>query len=82
MSDKKFPKFKKRELEKRIKFLAEKLVKNLKEKKLFLATMESCTGGALVNAITNIPGASEIIKGGFVPCSIEEKIALGIPKNN
>lgn len=72
--------FKKGFLEKRIEFLSKRLVKNLKRKKLFLATMESCTGGALINSITNIPGASEIIKGGFVPYSIQEKIALGIPR--
>jgi len=42
--------------------------------------MESCTGGALINAITNIPGASEITKGGSVPYSIQEKISLGVPK--
>lgn len=73
-------KFKKGILEKKIRFLSKNLVKSLKRKKLFLATMESCTGGALINSITNIPGASEIIKGGFVPYSIQEKIALGIPK--
>lgn len=71
---------KKRGLEKKIGLLAKELVKDLKKKKLFLATMESCTGGALINAITNILGASEVIKGGFVPFSIQEKIALGIPK--
>jgi len=73
-------KFKKRGLERKIDILAKKLVKDLKKKKLFLATMESCTGGALINEITNIPGASEIIKGGFVPYSIQEKISLGVPK--
>ncbi|MBZ9569601.1 nicotinamide-nucleotide amidohydrolase family protein [Patescibacteria group bacterium] len=73
-------KFKKGFLEKKIKFSAKNLVKNLKRKKLSLATMESCTGGALINTITNIPGASEITKGGFVPYSVQEKIALGIPR--
>jgi len=74
-------KFKKGFLEKKIKFLAKNLVVTLKRKKLFLATMESCTGGALINSITSIPGASEITKGGFVPYSIQEKIALGIPRS-
>lgn len=73
-------KFKRRDLEKKIDILAKRLVKSLKKKGLFLATTESCTGGALINAITNIPGASEIIKGGFVPYSIEEKIVLGVPR--
>ncbi len=73
-------KFKKEVLERKIRFLSKNLVKKLKRKKLFLATIESCTGGALINSITNIPGASEIIKGGFVPYSIQEKIALGISR--
>ena len=34
--------------------VVELLIKNNKT----ISTMESCTGGALVNAITNIPGAS------------------------
>ena len=40
----------------------DKIVKMLKEKNKYVSTMESCTGGGLVNAITNIPGASEILK--------------------
>ena len=27
-----------------------------------IATMESCTGGFIVNEITNIPGASNVLK--------------------
>ena len=38
------------------------VVKILAELKKTIATMESCSGGAVVNAITNIPGASESIK--------------------
>lgn len=40
--------------------------------------MESCTGGALVNAITNIPGASEVLKFSAVTYSNEYKIKLGV----
>jgi len=65
--------------EKKLKMLAEKLVKRLKCHKLFLAAMESCTGGGLMNEITNIPGASEITKGGLITYSISEKIAQGVP---
>lgn len=43
-----------------------------------VATMESCTGGALVSAITNIEGASEILKFSAVTYSNEYKIKLGI----
>lgn len=65
-----------KKIEKRVK----KLLKILKEKKLFLATMESCTGGALINEITNIPGASEITRGAIVAYSTEQKIFFGVPK--
>ena len=39
----------------------EDVVNKLKEKNKTIATMESCTGGGVANAITNVPGASEII---------------------
>lgn len=42
--------------------------------------MESCTGGCLANAITNIPGASEILKFSAVTYSNEFKIKMGVPK--
>jgi PncC family amidohydrolase len=76
MEEKKFKQLK-RKIEKGIK----DLMKFLKKKKIFLATMESCTGGALINAITNIPGASEITKGGIVAYSDEQKIFFGVSKD-
>lgn len=57
-----------------------KIVKMLKEKNKYVSTMESCTGGGLVNAITNIPGASEILKFSAVTYSNEFKIKMGVPK--
>ena len=56
------------------------IVKMLKEKNKYVSTMESCTGGGLVNAITNIPGASEILKFSAVTYSNEFKIKMGVPK--
>jgi PncC family amidohydrolase len=56
-------------------------MKFLKKKKIFLATMESCSGGALIDAITNIPGASEITRGGIVAYSTEQKIFFGVSKD-
>jgi len=67
-------------MEKKIEKEIKNLMKLLKKKGLFLATMESCTGGALINAITNIPGASEITRGGIVAYSTEQKIYFGVPK--
>ncbi len=61
--------------------LATEVVNKLRERQLFITTVESCTGGGLANAITNISGASEIIKGAFITYSNEQKIALGIPKS-
>lgn len=58
----------------------DKIVKMLKEKNKYVSTMESCTGGGLVNAITNIPGASEILKFSAVTYSNEFKIKMGVPK--
>lgn len=58
----------------------DKIVKMLKEKNKYVSTMESCTGGGLVNAITNIPGASEILKFSAVTYSNKFKIKMGVPK--
>ncbi|MFN3302003.1 MAG: CinA family protein [Patescibacteria group bacterium] len=58
--------------------LVEKLIKKLKKKKLFLGVMESCTGGGLANAITNVVGASEIFKGGIVAYATEIKVNFGV----
>ena len=58
----------------------DKIVKMLKEKNKYVSTMESCTGGGLVNAITNITGASEILKFSAVTYSNEFKIKMGVPK--
>ena len=46
-----------------------------------IATMESCTGGALVNEITNIEGASNVLEFSAVTYSNDYKILLGVDKN-
>ena len=43
--------------------------------------MESCTGGAIVNAITNVPGASSVLNFSAVTYSNEYKIRMGVSKD-
>lgn len=54
------------------------VVKLLAELKKTIATMESCSGGAVVNAITNIPGSSEVLKFSAVTYANEFKIKMGV----
>lgn len=46
-----------------------------------ISTMESCTGGGLANAITNIEGASNVLKYSAVTYSNEFKIKMGVNEN-
>lgn len=46
-----------------------------------ISTMESCTGGAIVNEITNIPGSSEVLKFSAITYSNEYKIKMGVDGN-
>ena len=57
------------------------LVKILTENKKTIATMESCTGGGLVNAITNVEGASLVLRFSAVTYSNEYKIKMGVDKD-
>ena len=52
----------------------EEIIKKLTELSKTIATMESCTGGAVANSITNIEGASLVFKFGAVTYSNEYKI--------
>ena len=54
------------------------VVEKLIELKKSISTMESCTGGGVANAITNIPGASEILRFRSVTYSNEYKIKMGV----
>lgn len=56
------------------------VVELLTKKKQTLATMESCTGGGVANAITNIDGASEVLKFSAITYSNEYKMKMGVPK--
>ena len=56
----------------------EKVVKRLIELNKTISTMESCTGGSVVDAITNVEGSSEILKFSAVTYSNEFKIKMGV----
>jgi nicotinamide-nucleotide amidase len=47
---------------------------------LMLATAESCTGGMIASALTDIPGSSSVVDRGFVTYSNDSKTEmLGVP---
>jgi nicotinamide-nucleotide amidase len=50
----------------------------LRQYRLTLATMESCTGGSLANTITNVPGSSAYFRGGLVAYANEIKVDWGV----
>ena len=43
-----------------------------------ISTMESCTGGGVANSITNIEGASEVLRFSAVTYSNEYKMKMGV----
>ena len=59
----------------------EEAVSNLlREKRLTLSAAESCTGGLIAKRMTDLPGASEVFRGGVVSYTNAVKhAALGIP---
>ena len=60
--------------------LKEVVVKILKQKGLHITSAESCTGGLFASAITDVPGASEVLASAYVTYSAESKSAeLGVP---
>ena len=52
------------------------VVRMLTERRLTLATAESCTGGLIANRITDVPGASAAFTHGFVTYANAAKISL------
>ena len=60
--------------------LAQSLIDACKQRKLTVATVESCTGGLIGGAITAVPGSSAIFDRGYVTYSNEAKTELvGVP---
>jgi len=46
--------------------LARSLLDLCRMRKLTIATAESCTGGLVAGALTDIPGSSDVIDRGFI----------------
>jgi nicotinamide-nucleotide amidase len=57
---------------------AQALLELCVRKKLTLAVAESCTGGLLAAALTEIPGSSRVLERGFVTYSNEAKQQIGV----
>ena len=56
------------------------VLEGLKDRGLTLGAAESCTGGLIAKRLTDIPGASQVFKGGVVSYTNEVKqSALGVP---
>ena len=60
--------------------LNEKIVNLLNERNKTISFMESCTGGYLANEITNVSGASNVLKVSLITYSNEYKIKFGVTK--
>lgn len=59
----------------------DEVIKELIKKEKTISTMESCTGGGVCNAITNVEGASNVFKFSAVTYSNEFKIKMGVSSN-
>jgi nicotinamide-nucleotide amidase len=60
--------------------LATSVLETCRRAKLKLATAESCTGGMIAAALTDIAGSSDVVERGFVTYSDEAKTELlGVP---
>ena len=56
--------------------LSERLLHRLRSLEMKIATAESCTGGLVAAALTEIPGSSEVFERGFLTYSNESKVDM------
>jgi len=56
--------------------LSRSLLDLCRSRKLTVATAESCTGGLIAGALTDVPGSSDVIDRGYVTYSNEAKRAM------
>jgi nicotinamide-nucleotide amidase len=67
-------------MDKELQRLSESVLSACREARLKLATAESCTGGLVAAALTDIAGSSDVVERGFVTYSNEAKTELlGVP---
>jgi nicotinamide-nucleotide amidase len=60
--------------------LAEVVIADARDRKLRIATAESCTGGLIGGLLTEIPGSSDVFERGFIVYSNRAKEdMLGVP---
>ena len=55
---------------------ASSILKVCKQKGITIITAESCTGGLIAGCLTEIPGSSSVIEGGFVTYSNQVKVSM------
>jgi len=63
-------------VDKKIAVLAGEVAALLADKKITVAVAESCTGGALCQALTDIPGSSAWFDRGFITYSNQAKVEM------
>jgi nicotinamide-nucleotide amidase len=63
-------------VDKKIAVLAGEVAALLADKKITVAVAESCTGGALCQALTDIPGSSNWFDRGFITYSNQAKVDM------
>jgi nicotinamide-nucleotide amidase len=62
--------------------LAATVVARLIERQLMIVTAESCTGGLIAGALTDISGSSAAVHGGFVTYANAAKVGMiGVPQD-
>ena len=55
-----------------------KILERLIKEDLSVSTMESCTSGLLCSSLTDVEGASKVIKGGYITYTNNQKINVGV----
>ncbi len=67
-------------LDEAIRDTARRVLEECRKAGVMLVTAESCTGGLVAGALTEIAGSSDVVERGFVTYSYESKTAmLGVP---